>query len=99
MKQAGLDEIAPLLDVLRANPALREIRPTAFYLDGRNFVHFHDEPGGVVADVRLTRSIVRLRVSSASEQAELLERIDECLSSLESRVHDRVRRVRQRRPP
>ena len=96
MKQAALEQIAPLLDVLRANPALREVRPTAFHLDGRDFVHFHDEPGGVVADVRLTRGVVRMRVSTDPEQAELLERIDECLSTLDSRVRDRQRRDRHR---
>lgn len=94
MKRATLDRISPLLDVLRANAALSEVHPTAFHLNGRDFVHFHDEPGGVVADVRLARGFVRMPVSTASGQVELLDRIDECLSSLDSRVRDRQHRGR-----
>jgi len=97
VKQATLDRIAPLLEVLRAHPGLSEVRPTEFQLDGRDFLHFHDEPDGVFADVRLTEGRVSMPVSSSSEQAELLERIDHSLSSLDARVRDRHRRGRQRR--
>lgn len=93
MKQATLDAIVPLLEVLRAHPALREARPTEFELDGREFVHFHDEPDGVVADVRLAKGRVSMPVSSSAEQAELLDRIDESLSSLEARERDQQRRA------
>ena len=96
MRQASLDQIAPLVDVLRANPALEEVRPLTFNLNGREFLHFHDYPHGVTADVRLTRRVVRMRVVSEAEQAELLGQIDDCLSKLESRVLDRVRRGRKR---
>lgn len=96
MRQAVLEQIAPLLALLRANPALVEIRPTAFHLDGRDFVHFHDERNEVVADVRLARGVVRMPVGTAVEQAELLGQIDDCLTALESRVRDRRRRKRER---
>ena len=94
MKQATLDALAPLLDVLRAHPALVEARATEFELDGREFLHFHEHVGGVVADVRLTEGRVSLPVTTEGEQAELLERIDESLSSLEDRARDRHRRNR-----
>lgn len=96
MKQATLDLLQPLLEVLRAHPALREVRPTAFHFDNRDFVHFHDEPEGIFADVRLRKGVVRMPASSSSEQAELLERIDEALSSLDSHSRDRERRERRR---
>jgi hypothetical protein len=92
MKRTTLDRIAPLLDILRAHPALREPRPTVFQLNDRDFLHFHDEPEGIFADVRLTNGFVRLPVSSHSEQLELLERIDRSLSSLDAHVRDRQRR-------
>jgi hypothetical protein len=95
MRHTTLDCIAPLLEALRAHPALRETRPTVFQLNGRDFLHFHDEPEGVFADVRLTKSFVRAPVSSHSEQMELLERIDHSLSSLDTRVRDRQRRGRR----
>jgi hypothetical protein len=97
MKRTTIDRIAPLLKMLRAYPALREVRPSAFHLNGRDFLHFHDEPEGIFADVRLTTGFVRMPVSSRSEQWELLERIDHTLSSLDAHVRDRQRRGRKGR--
>jgi hypothetical protein len=95
MKHAGpstLARILPLLEELRARPALREHRPGVFYLRSRAFLHFHDDPTGVFADVRLADEIVRLPVTSSSQQWDLLERIDTCLSTIEMRSVDRRRR-------
>jgi hypothetical protein len=97
MRRTTLDRIAPLLEAFRAHPALREARPTAFQLNDRDFLHFHDEPEGGFADVRLAKGFVRLPVSSHSEQLELLERIDQILSSLDMHVRDRWRHPRRRR--
>ena len=100
MRHAGpatLARIAPLLDELRARPELRERRPGCFELGSRAFLHFHDDPAGIFADVRLGGDFVRLPVSSRSEQADLLDRIDDCLSTIESRATD-GRRRRARRP-
>ena len=104
MKHAGpstLARISPLLEELRARPALREARPGVFELRSRAFLHFHDDPSGIFADVRLADDFVRLPVTSSSEQWDLLERIDRCLSCIESRAtDDRRRRGRSGgRPP
>ena len=96
MKQATLDRIAPLLEELRAHPALSEARPAEFHVDGREFLHFHDDPDGVVADVLLTEGRMSMRVTSVAEQAELLDRIDHSLESLDARALDRRRRGRRR---
>jgi hypothetical protein len=99
MKHAGpatLARIAPLLGELHARSVLRETRPGVFALGSRAFLHFHDDPGGVFADVRLAESFVRMPVTTASEQSDLLERIDECLSAVEGRATDRKRGRRQR---
>jgi hypothetical protein len=97
MKHAGpatLARIPRLLEELRERPVLREKRPGVFYLKYRAFLHFHDDPSGVFADVRLADEFVRLPVTSRSEQADLLDRIDDCLSTIESRSTDRDRRRR-----
>jgi hypothetical protein len=88
MKHAGpatLDRITALLEDLRARSALQETRPGCFSLKSRAFLHFHDDPSGIFADVRLADEFVRMRVTTRSEQADLLERIDDCLSTVESR--------------
>jgi hypothetical protein len=92
MKHAGpstLARIPALLGELRARPVLRERRPGVFELKSRAFLHFHDDPSGVFADVRLAQEFVRLPVTSASQQADLLARIDDCLSAIESRATDK----------
>lgn len=89
MKHAGpatLLRILPLLEELRARPVLDEVRPGVFQLRSRAFLHFHDDPSGIFADVRLAEGFVRLPVTTRSQQSDLLERIDECLSAAESRA-------------
>ena len=92
MRHAGpstLARISDLLEELRARPVLRERTPGCFELKSRAFLHFHDDPSGVFADVRLAEGFVRLPVTTSSQQLELLERIDDCLSAIESRATDR----------
>lgn len=55
MKHAGraaLDQLAPLLDQIRALPALKEKRPGIFYAKSRAVLHFHEDAAGLFADVR-----------------------------------------------
>jgi len=99
MRHAGpstLARISDLLEELRARPVLRERTPGVFELQSRAFLHFHDDPSGIFADVRLAEDFVRMPVTSRSEQSDLLERIDDCLSAIESRATD-SRRPRRRR--
>lgn len=84
MKSTTLDCIAPLLGILRGYSALREVRPTVFHLNGKDFIHFHEEVDGIFADVRLSKGQARLPVSTHPEQSELLERIEDTLAALEA---------------
>ncbi len=84
MKDSTIETIAPLLSALRGYEVLNEIRPMVFHLDGRNFIHFHEGPEGVFADVLLSTGRVHMPVSTESEQAELMDRIEEKLSTLDS---------------
>ena len=100
MKHAGpraLGILSPLLEELRARSVLRERRPGVFELKSRAFLHFHDDPSGIFADVRLAEGFVRMPATSSAEQADLLERIDDCLTSVESRSSGKQRRGRRSR--
>jgi hypothetical protein len=66
-----------------------------FELKSRAFLHFHDDPSGVFADVRLADDFVRMRVTSRAEQSDLIDRIDDRLSSVESRAAGRRRSERR----
>jgi hypothetical protein len=80
VKHAGaetLEAIEPLLTKLRSVHGLVERRPGVFYRQSRAFLHFHDDPSGVYADVRLVvgERFTRLRVTTASEQAHLFRQV------------------------
>ena len=72
---ATLAALAPLLLAVRALPGLVERRPGCFYRRSLAFLHFHDDPTGLFADVRLAGDeFSRWRVSDAAEQTALLAR-------------------------
>ena len=50
--EAALLRLLPLLRQLREIKALREMKPGIFYLKGSAFIHFHDEAGALVADLK-----------------------------------------------
>jgi hypothetical protein len=95
MKTEMLQAIEPLLVLLRSNAALVEVKPQVFHHNGQDFVHFHESPQGIVADVRLARGQVRLSATSAVDQAELLDLIEQALLALDQRSQQR-RKVRRR---
>jgi hypothetical protein len=80
MKHAGagaLEALGDLLANLRARTGLAEKRPGIFYVKGRAFLHFHEDPAGLFADLRQGGGDwQRFPVNSADERARLLEVID-----------------------
>jgi len=56
--EEALKRLLPLLRQLREIKGLREMKPGIFYLKGSAFLHFHDEAGALVGDLK--RSIVDL---------------------------------------
>lgn len=50
--EAALARLLPVLRQLRDIKGLREMKPGIFYLKGGAFIHFHDEAGALVADLK-----------------------------------------------
>ncbi len=80
MRHASADDlvpIEPLVSELRALPGLVERTPGCFYRHSKAFLHFHDDPSGLYADVRLVpeQDFVRLRVQTRTEQQSLLRKV------------------------
>ena len=78
MKHAGpaiLDSIEPLLAQLRALPGLKEKSRGSFYWKSRGFLHFHEDPKGLFADIRLAdgSDFERFDVSEEPARARLVE--------------------------
>jgi hypothetical protein len=86
VRHAGQDAIRrlePLLVRLREREELKEKGPGTFHLRSKAFLHFHEDPAGLFADVRLDDAdFARHRVSTRREQADLLRRIDAKLAQL-----------------
>ncbi len=66
---------APLLKDLRGVDSLRERRPGVFYLGCKEFMHFHELPDSIVADIFFPNERLRLPVTSRPEQLDVLDRI------------------------
>lgn len=70
-----LAELDDLIAALRGIPGLVEKRPGAFSRGSRAFLHFHEDPTGSYADVRLGDDFERFRVTTKREQQALISRI------------------------
>jgi hypothetical protein len=68
-----LEELEKLLGRLRALGGLVEKKPGVFYRRSRAFLHFHADPSGLFADVRLGEDFDRRPVSSRADQQKLFE--------------------------
>lgn len=83
MKHAGAETIArlePMLRKLRARNDLIERTPGTFYRKSQAFLHFHEDPAGIFADVKDDLvSFKRYRVSTRAEQQRLLRLITAAL--------------------
>ena len=84
VSEGALDRLESLLGDLRAlegEGGLREKKRGVFYRRSRAFLHFHEDPTGLYADVRLgVADFERLRVTTRAEQRALLGRVRECLA-------------------
>lgn len=71
---AVLDQLEPLLGELRALPGLKERSRGVFYRKGRAFLHFHEDPKGLFADVRNAAGddFERIEVTGAAGWAALV---------------------------
>jgi hypothetical protein len=70
-----LEALEPLLEELRGLDGLLEKRRGTFYRRSQAFLHFHEDPAGPFADVKLEGDWQRLRVATARERQALLRTV------------------------
>jgi hypothetical protein len=70
-QEQALDSLEPLLKRLRTLPGLRERKRGAFYRGSVAFLHFHEDPAGLFADIKIDGKWQRSKVDTATERAEL----------------------------
>lgn len=82
MKHAGqgaLDALEDLLVQLRALDGMRERSRGVFYLRSKSFLHFHEDPSGLYADLRAGADFERFKVDSPTQQQVLVQSVRERL--------------------
>jgi hypothetical protein len=74
---AALEGAEDLLKPLRGIPGLVERKPGIFYRRSRAFLHFHEDPSGLYADVKLLpdEDFVRMPVNTRAERTRLLREV------------------------
>ena len=76
--ESALLTLAPLLDELRKRP-MREKKLGIFYVKSQSFLHFHEDPAGLFADLRAGDEFDRYPVNTQAEQTALLKAVDRAL--------------------
>lgn len=75
MKHAGEEAIATLANLRSAIcllDGLKEKKPGIFYRKSKPFLHFHEDPAGLFADVRFEDDWERFSINTPVEQQQLL---------------------------
>jgi hypothetical protein len=78
----ALDALEPFLRELRALRGLTEKKRGIFYLRSQALLHFHEDPAGFFADVRVGRDWVRFPAGSARQRRAILAAVRGELAAL-----------------
>lgn len=68
----ALDALEPFLTDLRAFPFLTERQRGVFYRGAKAWLHFHEDPAGLFADLKSQGDWLRFEVTGAAGRAALL---------------------------
>ncbi|MGY4826949.1 hypothetical protein ACVNIS_00070 [Sphaerotilaceae bacterium SBD11-9] len=80
---ATIAALAPLLARIRAAGRLTERKPGTFYRGPKAFLHFHEDPAGLFADVKLDLDgFTRLAVNTGAEQDALVRAVERALARM-----------------
>jgi hypothetical protein len=82
MKHAGeeaLRRLSDLLDQIRQREGLKEKKLGIFYRKSKSFLHFHEDPAGMFADISSGDDFDRYPVNTMKQRQALLAAIDRTL--------------------
>ena len=68
----ALDALGPLLEKIRAFEGLKERKRGVFYRRSSAFLHFHEDPAGFFADLRIGPEWQRFPATTAAERRALV---------------------------
>jgi hypothetical protein len=82
--EASLLGLTALLDELRKRP-MKEKKLGIFYVKSKSFLHFHEDPAGLFADLRIGDGFERFPVNTKLEQTKLLNEVERTLLDASTR--------------
>jgi hypothetical protein len=77
--ESALRQLSDLLEQIRQRPGIREKKLGIFYCKSKAFLHFHEDPAGLFADLSSAVDFDRYPVNTAKERRILLSAIDRAL--------------------
>jgi hypothetical protein len=75
----ALRQLSDLLEQIRQRPGIREKKLGIFYCKSKAFLHFHEDPAGLFADLSSAVDFDRYPVNTAKQRRILLSAIDRAL--------------------
>ena len=79
---SALDRLTGLLGEIRQSQLLKEKSRGVFYCRAKAFLHFHEDPAGLFADIRTGPDWERMPVDSKADQAKLLRLVRRHIAAL-----------------
>jgi hypothetical protein len=86
MKHAGpeaLDKLEPILEEIR-RLGLKEKKRGSFHCRSSGFLHFHEDPAGFFADLKVGDDYVRLPINSKTQTQTFLRRVAAALNAVKN---------------
>jgi hypothetical protein len=77
---AALHDLSELLEQIRPKEGIKEKKLGIFYRKSKSFLHFHEDPAGLFADLSLGADFARYPVNTKKEWRVLLTAIDQALA-------------------
>jgi len=76
---AALHALSDLLDEIRVRKWIKEKKLGIFYRKSKSFLHFHEDPAGLFADLSVGEDFDRYPVNTREEWKVLLTAIDRAM--------------------
>ena len=83
--ETALERISDLLEQIRIKDGVIEKKTGVFYRGSKAFLHFHEDPAGMFADLRAGAEFERLPVNTAEEREVFLSVMDRTLNHASKR--------------
>jgi hypothetical protein len=76
-----LDGLSELLDQIRMRDGIKEKKLGVFYRRSKSFLHFHEDPAGLFADLSVGADFERYPVTTRNQWKVLLSAIDRAIGT------------------